>query len=47
LPTLVFGDNGSGMHVRMSQWKNEQPLFAVAAGYAGLSEMARFSSAVF
>jgi glutamine synthetase len=42
MPKPVFGDNGSGMHVHMSLWKNERPLFADAAGYAGLSEMARF-----
>jgi glutamine synthetase len=42
MPKPIFGDNGSGMHVHMSLWKNEQPLFADAAGYAGLSELARF-----
>ncbi len=42
MPKPIFGDNGSGMHVHMSLWKDEQPLFADAAGYAGLSEMARF-----
>jgi glutamine synthetase len=42
MPKPIFGDNGSGMHVHMSLWKDERPLFADAAGYAGLSEMARF-----
>jgi glutamine synthetase len=41
MPKPIFGDNGSGMHVHMSLWKDEQPLFADAAGYAGISEMAR------
>ena len=42
MPKPIFGDNGSGMHVHMSLWKDEQPLFADAEGYAGLSEIARF-----
>jgi glutamine synthetase len=42
MPKPIFGDNGSGMHVHMSLWKSEQPLFADAEGYAGLSELARF-----
>ncbi|HEX5439272.1 MAG TPA: type I glutamate--ammonia ligase, partial [Ktedonobacterales bacterium] len=41
MPKPVFGDNGSGMHVHMSLWKDEKPLFADAEGYAGISEMAR------
>ena len=39
MPKPIYNDNGSGMHVHMSFWKNEQPLFA-GSGYAGLSEMA-------
>jgi glutamine synthetase len=35
----LFMDNGSGMHVHISLWKNEKPLFAGNA-YAGLSPMA-------
>ena len=42
MPKPVFGDNGSGMHVHMSLWKGETPLFAEPEGYAGLSELARF-----
>ena len=38
MPKPIFGDNGSGMHVHQSIWKNEQPLFA-GDGYAGISEM--------
>lgn len=38
MPKPVFGDNGSGMHIHMSLWKNENPLFA-GSHYAGLSEM--------
>ena len=41
MPKPIFGDNGSGMHVHMSLWKGEKPLFADAEGYAGVSEMAR------
>lgn len=39
MPKPVFSDNGSGMHVHLSLWKDEQPLFA-GSGYAGLSDMA-------
>jgi glutamine synthetase len=41
MPKPIFGDNGSGMHVHMSLWKYERPLFADSTGYAGLSETAR------
>jgi glutamine synthetase len=39
MPKPIFSDNGSGMHVHLSLWKDEQPLFA-GSGYAGLSDMA-------
>jgi glutamine synthetase len=39
MPKPVFNDNGSGMHVHQSLWKDDKPLFA-GNGYAGLSEMA-------
>jgi len=39
MPKPIHGDNGSGMHVHLSLWRDGQPLFA-GTGYAGLSEMA-------
>jgi glutamine synthetase len=39
MPKPLFGDNGSGMHVHQSLWKDGQPLFA-GDGYAGLSQLA-------
>lgn len=39
MPKPLFNDNGSGMHVHMSLWKNNKNLFA-GEGYAGMSEMA-------
>ncbi|MFT3877170.1 MAG: type I glutamate--ammonia ligase [Propioniciclava sp.] len=42
MPKPIFGDNGSGMHVHQSVWKDGQPLFADEAGYAGLSDIARW-----
>jgi glutamine synthetase len=41
MPKPIFGDNGSGMHVHVSLWKNGEPLFA-GNGYAGISEMALY-----
>ncbi|MFQ5512522.1 MAG: type I glutamate--ammonia ligase [Candidatus Krumholzibacteriia bacterium] len=41
MPKPVYNDNGSGMHVHQSLWKNDKPLFAGNA-YAGLSEMALY-----
>ncbi len=41
MPKPIFGDNGSGMHVHLSLWNGDIPLFADESGYAGLSEMAR------
>ena len=42
MPKPMFGDNGSGMHVHQSLWKNGENLFWSKNGYAGLSDMARF-----
>jgi len=39
MPKPVFGDNGNGMHVHMSLWKDGQPLFS-GEEYAGMSPMA-------
>lgn len=39
MPKPLFADNGSGMHIHMSIWKEGKPLFA-GDKYAGLSEMA-------
>jgi glutamine synthetase len=37
MPKPVYGDNGSGMHVHQSLWKNGKPVFA-GNKYADLSE---------
>ena len=39
MPKPLFQDNGSGMHVHLSLWKSNEPLFA-GGKYAGLSDMA-------
>jgi glutamine synthetase len=41
MPKPLFGDNGSGMHVHQSLWKDGEPLFYDEKGYAGLSDLAR------
>jgi glutamine synthetase type I len=41
MPKPIVGDNGSGMHVHQSVWKNGVNLFA-GDGYAGLSDFALY-----
>jgi len=42
MPKPLFGDNGSGMHVHLSLWRHNEPLFA-GGGYAGLSDTALYA----
>ena len=41
MPKPIFEENGSGMHVHQSLWKDGQPLMYGETGYAHLSELAR------
>src|SRR6184192_4467142 len=42
MPKPLFMDNGSGMHVHSSLWKDGKNLYA-GSGYAGLSDMATWA----
>lgn len=39
MPKPVFQDNGSGMHVHQSLWKNGKPLFFNAKNYGQMSQL--------
>jgi len=42
MPKPLFNDNGSGMHVHLSLWKDNSNLFA-GDGYAGLSDIGMYA----
>ncbi|MFO1020314.1 MAG: type I glutamate--ammonia ligase [Planctomycetales bacterium] len=42
MPKPLWNDNGSGMHVNFSLWKNQEPLFS-GSEYAGLSRTALYA----
>ncbi|MCA9063842.1 MAG: type I glutamate--ammonia ligase [Planctomycetaceae bacterium] len=42
MPKPLWNDNGSGLHLQISLWKDDDPLFA-GSGYGGLSETAMFA----
>ena len=42
MPKPIFLDNGSGMHVHSSLWRDGEPLFYSELGYAGLSDLGRW-----
>jgi glutamine synthetase len=42
MPKPLFEDNGTGMHVHTSLWKNSTNLFS-GSGYAGLSDMGLYA----
>ncbi|OGW78760.1 MAG: type I glutamate--ammonia ligase [Omnitrophica bacterium GWA2_52_8] len=42
MPKPIFADNGSGMHVHSSLWKEGKPLFFDAKGYAMISDMCKW-----
>jgi glutamine synthetase len=42
MPKPIFNDNGSGMHVHISLWKDKKNLFA-GDGYGGMSEMGMYA----
>ncbi len=41
MPKPIFEENGSGMHVHQSLWKDDEPLMYGPDGYAHLSDLAR------
>jgi glutamine synthetase len=42
MPKPLYGDNGSGMHVHQSIWKNGETQMYDETGYAGLSDLSRW-----
>jgi glutamine synthetase len=42
MPKPLFEDNGSGMHVHISLWKGDKNVFFDEAGYAQLSDTAKY-----
>ena len=42
MPKPIFQDNGSGMHVHQSLWKDNKNLMFAETGYAQLSDTARY-----
>ena len=42
MPKPLFKDNGSGMHVHSSLWKEGKPLFYDGKGYALISELCKW-----
>jgi glutamine synthetase len=40
MPKPIFGDNGNGMHVHQSLWKDNKPLFFSEDGYGHMSTTA-------
>jgi glutamine synthetase len=42
MPKPLFGDNGSGMHVHQSLWKGDANVFFDEAGYAQISDAAKY-----
>ena len=42
MPKPIFEENGSGMHVHQSLWKDGSPLFYDEMGYGGLSDIGRW-----
>jgi glutamine synthetase len=42
MPKPLFGDNGSGMHVHQSLWKDGRNLMADEKGYGGISQLGKY-----
>jgi glutamine synthetase len=42
MPKPIFEENGSGMHVHQSLWKDGDPLMYESGGYAHLSQLAKY-----